>query len=48
MSLTAVEADFAVTLPGFGGFCESSNALGMGARGHGNGQVFKELLEVRL
>lgn len=45
MSLTAIEADFVVTLPGFGDFCESS----MGARGYrGNGQDFKELMGVRV
>lgn len=48
MFLTAVKADFVVTLPGSGGFCESSNAFGMGARDHGSGQEFKELMGMRV
>lgn len=42
MSLAAVRAGFAVTVPGFGGFRESTGALGMDAGGLGNGQDFGE------
>lgn len=42
MSLAAVRAGFAITFPGFGGFRESTSALGTDPGGLGNGQDFGE------